>query len=79
VHRCWFDPPLTHLDSPFVYTQGGTRTPFFPHRPMCNIFCICIDFFSDVKTWLYCGGGCDLAGNIFSSHFLVISFGSEVD
>jgi len=19
--------------------------PFFPHRPMCNIFCICIDFF----------------------------------
>ena len=19
--------------------------PFFPHHPMCNIFCICIDFF----------------------------------
>ena len=40
---------MTHFGSRLCI-QGGTRTLFFPHHPMCNIFCICIDFFfSDVK------------------------------
>ena len=37
-------PPLTHL-GPVRMIQGEMRMPSFPHRPMCNILCICIDFF----------------------------------
>jgi hypothetical protein len=32
-----------------IIHQGGTRMLFSLHHPMCNISCIYIDFFSDVK------------------------------